>query len=282
MKKIHLYILVLIVAAFLYGGMDVKADSWGEPVRTETVRRTKSTTKFRTKYKAAETKVSIGKSKTTVTTSTRVSSGKKVVTTQKTVSQNITKNTKGSKIICVTKISTITTTTDTYRYYYDLNTGTKQNGRQNVEFSLDKLKKYLPGDIVALLKAQGVHIYLYSDHPVLKKAGIVGVAVWSKTEKAAYVKYNHWYVILHETAHLLDTYAIKNKVAAQSYSSASKYFQKVFRKDRTKVQGSYSISIREYFAESVMYYYLRPTKLKEERPDTYEAIRKFIATLQKS
>jgi hypothetical protein len=53
----------------------------------------------------------------------------------------------------------------------------------------------------------------------------------------------------------------------------------VFQKDRLKVTGSYQTSVKEYFAEAFMYYYLRPTTLKSERPDTYQAIRLFVENL---
>jgi hypothetical protein len=274
--------LLLVVIFFSYGEIDVKADSWAEPVRTETVRQTKKTIKVRTGYLAAKSETVIGKAKTTVTSTTKITRGKKVVTTKKTVTQNITKKKKGSRVQKITCLQTVTTIKDTYRYYYDLNTGISQNGEQNIEFNLNGLKKYLPQELVTLLKAQGVHIYLYSDHPILQKSGIVGVTIWGRNAKNAHIKGNQWYVILHETGHLLNCYAKESEGAAKSYYSDSEYFQKVFEKDRTKVQGSYSTSIREYFAESFMYYYLRPTKLKTERPDTYEAIRRFVESLQKS
>jgi hypothetical protein len=262
--------------------MNVKADSWAEPVRTETVKRTKKTTRVKTNCRASKSGTVLGKTKTEVTSRTRLSSGKKVVTTRKTVTQDITKKTKGSKVQIITCMQTVTTTTDTYEYYYNLDTGISGNGKQNVELNLTRLKTYLPQKLVNLLKKMDVHIYLYSDEPILQKDGIVGVSVWSKKEKAAYIKEDQWYVILHETAHLLDCYEAESEGAANSCYSESGSFRKVFQKDRSKVKGSYSTSVREYFAESFMYYYLRPTKLKTERPDTYEAIRKFVENIQKS
>jgi hypothetical protein len=279
MKKIKFYAVLLIFLSLFAVRIEGKADSWGEPVRTESVRETKSVKKVRNKTKAKKTKTVNGKKNIQTSSTTKFQNSQKIITTVTTVTQKITKYKKGSRTVTVTTKKTVTTRKDTYSYYYNLRTGISQNGQQNISMDLNLLRQYCPQKIVNLLKAQDIKIYLYATHSILEKPGIVGLTVWNKSEKTSYIKNDHWYVILHETGHLLDCYAKESTGTAGNYSSNSEYFEAVFQKDQLKVTGSYQTSVKEYFAESFMYYYLRPTTLKSERPDTYQAIRLFVENL---
>jgi hypothetical protein len=272
---------MFILVALLTTNVTVKADFWGEPVKKESVKVTKSKRKVSLNKKSGTTKTVKGAKKKKETSSTKISNGTKVDTTIQTVTQNITKYKKGSRTKTVTTVKTVTTTTYTYTYYYDLKVETKSysQGNRNVLLNLDLLKEYFPQKLVNLLKEQGVKIYLYSSNSIFEKSCIVGLSVWKQNEKNAYIRENQWYIILHEIGHLLDCYAKKNESKAQCFCSSSEYFQSVFQKDRWKVEGSYRESVMEYFAESFMYYYLRPTNLRTERPDTYQAIQLFIDNL---
>jgi hypothetical protein len=261
------------------GSVAVKADSWAEPVKKESVKKTKRIKIIRTLSNSKTTKTVRTPTKKKISKSTKISKGTKTVETVETVSNNITQYKKGSRIKTVTSVCTITTTRYTYKYYYDLAVQIPSNGRADVRIAIDVLSRYCSSDIIQILKAQKVKIYLYSTCTSLKKAGIVGTSVWDQKTKAIYIRNNEWYVLLHEVAHLLDCYAEECNRDAKQYSSSSEYFQSVFQKDRKKVSGTYQNSVKEYFAEAVMYYYLRPTTLRTERPDTYDAVKQFLQHL---
>jgi hypothetical protein len=270
---------MLILLVLLIPGRIVNADSWGEPIRSESVKTTHKTRKIQLKNRSEVTRTVKGKKKTAVTSSINVTGDRKVITTKKTVTCSIKKFKKGSKTEKVTTVSTVTTTKETYQYYYSISVGVKQSDSKNISMNLDRLKQYLPDRLVSLLKAEGVQIYLYSDQPIFEKAGVVGVAEWNDQTKAAYAKRDRWYVILHEVGHLFDCYAQENTGAARKYSSESAYFQRVFQKERKLGAQQYQSSICEYFAEAFMYYYLRPTRLKSERPETWKAMQLFVNSL---
>jgi hypothetical protein len=259
-------------------GVEAKADSWGEPQKTVTVKQTKSKRTVKLKARSASTKTVTDPKQTQNTSTTKISTGKKVVTEIQTVTQNTTKYQKGSTNKKITTVKTVTTTVYTYTYYYDLRVGIKSNGQQNIMLDLNVLKRYYPQKLIDLLNAQGVHVYLYSSHPIFQKQSVVGLAVWKENEKNAYVREDQWYVVIHEVGHLLDSYAQEKAGLSSTYCSTSAYFRTVFEKDRNKVDASYKTSIKEYFAESFMYYYLRPSKLRAERPDTYQAIQMFVGS----
>ena len=215
-----------------------------------TKKTTKKSTKTKTLKKKAKKNKTVTKKTTKNTTKNKTSGNKKIKTQKKVVTTTKTmtkKNSKKQKIQTTVK-TTITTTTTTQ-------TTTVTGGEVKIREIASKADK----NVIKTFEDGGYKVIV---NPKVSYSGVFRTATKTIELKTASA------VVYHELGHYVSF--------RTGRSDSTQEFKDIYNAEKSKYTASNKAyvtqSAGEYFAESFKNYTEDPSKLKDERPDTYNYV----------
>ncbi len=254
-----LFCACIILSLFAGAGADAKST---------TKTSTKTTTKYEIRYMDWKAK----RSRSQTFTRTK-SSQKTVYATTKKITKTTTarikttktykKGSRQVKVRIVTKTTTRTVTdyTDNAKEVLSGSSGRVGNVYSD---NIDSLAKGADNRVLRLFKALNYELVIDDDAPYTGMIEQGRITLRQKRRD----------VFLHELGHFLDFYS--------RYPSTTRTFSRIYKKEKVEADVYCSRTAGEYYAQSFKDYTMSPGRMKKERPQTYQYIKKAVGSLTNS
>ena len=174
-------------------------------------------------------------------------------------SQTFTRTKSSQKTVYATTKKITKTTTARIK-----TTKTYKKGSRQVKVRIDSLAKGADNRVLRLFKALNYELVIDDDAPYTGMIEQGRITLRQKRRD----------VFLHELGHFLDFYS--------RYPSTTRTFSRIYKKEKVEADVYCSRTAGEYYAQSFKDYTMSPGRMKKERPQTYQYIKKAVGSLTNS